>query len=283
MSSDQNEGLPKREPPTSGLRGSSEESRLTELAERAWERLQILHYPFRATETEEFQKLTSSLRDLESVILRDPYLADYYQECNAPESERQSEDATAVAATRAYEPPVQRKISHISVMQLQLMEDAYFALRLDRYANSPDNRGWMNLFRRWGRSRIFNAQYERLHATFTKEFTAFYETYVRCYEKTVDERSIPHPWDPKALRTVPPFRGQPERVVLGVYLDSGFIEATPEGNLEIPLARPEPGAHGIADQKGIQYDYATPPSADGSTAPPSGGSTPGAGSSSEGE
>ena len=46
---------------------------------------------------------------------------------------------------------------NLIVMQIQLMEDAYFSLRLDQYANARDNRGWMNLFRRWAQSETFQA------------------------------------------------------------------------------------------------------------------------------
>ena len=68
---------------------------------------------------------------------------------------------------------------NVIAMQIQLMEDAYFALRLDLYANARDNRGWMNLFRRWGRSDVSTTASVMLHWNYSNDFVTFYCNYIQ--------------------------------------------------------------------------------------------------------
>jgi hypothetical protein len=87
--------------------------------------------------------------------------------------ERSSSDVVAVP------PPIDDvRIRHVVAMQLQLMEDTFYTLRLDRYANAPDNSGWVNLFRRWANSSTFQRHASALQTTFSREFMHFYRHYL---------------------------------------------------------------------------------------------------------
>jgi hypothetical protein len=150
---------------------------------------------------------------------------------------------------------------HLALDQLRLMEDAYYVLRLDRHANAPDNRGWMNLFRRWGQARRLNEVLRDYEDLFTLEFFEFYVQYIACYVETIDDHPVPHPWDPLGsavraeaadandchTRTRHPsdlgtyFPGWAGKAVRGIYLDPGLREADVRSR-PIPLVTP--GAQG---------------------------------------
>lgn len=118
-------------------------------------------------------------------------------------------------------------------MQLRLMERTFYVLRLVHFANAPENHGWMNLFREWGRDPQFNTHYEALRHTLSPQFVAFYDTYLCRYAETMEKRPIHHPWQPR-----PGDRG------VGVFMDTGRTEP-----LVVP-ASDRPGADGIDDAKG---------------------------------
>ena len=90
--------------------------------------------------------------------------------------------------------PTDAEPVNVAAMQIQLMEDTYFALRLDQYANARDNRGWMNLFRRWGRCRIFQNYFRELQSNYSNDFVAFYCNYIQGWD-TIDRFPLPHAWD----------------------------------------------------------------------------------------
>jgi hypothetical protein len=208
----------------------------------AWRLLQILHTPFRATEQEEFQRLVTMLRDLEKTFRGDPTLCDYYLETMAPGPLEVGGGSWTPHSPKAV-PDFDCTVRQMAELQARFMEDVFFVLRLDRFANAPDNRGWMNLFRRWGRSPRFNAVFDQIHSTLTSDFVAFYDVHLFMYMNPIDTYPVPHPWTPIALRTHwesprPPDRsmGQPldvrarapePRVITGVYLDSGIREEGP--------------------------------------------------------
>jgi hypothetical protein len=139
------------------------------------------------------------------------------------------------------------------------MEDAFYSLRLDRYVNAPDNRGWMNLFRRWGNAPAFQEHVLLLERTFSKQFIEFYRDYI---EKWPDDVPVPHPWDVRAAvhgRTAALYAGSTQRglercasregaqIPRGIFLDAGRREVGPP----IPLAEPDPvrsGQHGHAGE-----------------------------------
>lgn len=203
------------------------------MLDTAWRELLFEHMPFGVVSTDERERLLRSLRDIERIFSEatDVRELDYYQEANfgaAPKAE-------TVSMT---------KLRHVVLMQAQLMEQAYFALTLSRSANAPSNRGWMNLFRRWAGSQTFNDWFDRYRELFSRQFVAFYDNYLRFYNRTIDVAPVPHPWDPQIPLTAhappPADEEQQQRETLwreagmpvparpwripGVFLDSGIVE-----------------------------------------------------------
>ena len=240
----------------------------------SWLRLQILHTPFRAIEQDEYSTLTESLQGLERLFLERPTLESYYRECFAPETEWQMPIIGPDGRPQAL--PESSEIDHVAAIQAQFMEDVFYALRLDRYGNAPDNRGWMNLFRRWGRSPTFNRRLDQLRSMFGLDFLEFYDLYLRYYQHRIDELPIPHPWDsdqdredrrppllappaktggvPHPSATVGPSAPpadqslqQPEKnLVPGIFLDPGIREVKRRGPAsgERPVESPSKSSPG---------------------------------------
>jgi hypothetical protein len=197
----------------------------------AWQELVYRHTPFRAVGNEEFQALLQRVTDLERLFLEDRDLDAYYTSQRAslpPDVERRL--------------PLE-KIIHVVAIQLQIMEDAFFSLRLDRHANAPDNRGWLNLFRRWSKGRMFQEYADQLAETFSEHFVAFYEQYIKGWEADIP---VPHPWDMQVKAEDTPFlRATKDALVKcqseawpsakrgkGVFLDPGRVEAGRHGAYE---------------------------------------------------
>ncbi|OFW09935.1 MAG: hypothetical protein A3H96_02715 [Acidobacteria bacterium RIFCSPLOWO2_02_FULL_67_36] len=219
-----------------------------------WQELLLRNTPFRAAEDEDYQDLLRQLKDLERLFLERPDLGSYYAECmqvSAPPPAAQPVPSGAPLADTV----------HVSAMQLQLMEDAYYSLRLDQYANSPDNRGWMNLFRRWAWSATFQWHCGQLQSTFSEQFVEFFEKYIRAWE-SIDQEPIPHPWDvPETPTPAVPYaaqfaagirraleRSDKHRRVGGLYLDPGRREAgSPAGR---PPGPREQTQHPVDGQRG---------------------------------
>jgi hypothetical protein len=149
----------------------------------AWQDLVYQHTPFRAVGNEDFDSLLEKLAELERLFLGEVRLADYYREC--------------MRLPLSFKPTVESDDStrHVAAMQLHLFEDAFYALRLDQYANAPDNRGWMNLFRRWGSSPTFRQHVTELEDTFSKASMQFYRHYIEGWPSDVP---VPHRWDVEA-------------------------------------------------------------------------------------
>ena len=263
---------------------------------KAWQRLQVLHTPDRRVDAEDYRWIVDWLAALERLFLDRGDLEPYYEECFAPEN---SDAARSPAKLTS-------QVAHVATIQAQFMEEVYYTLSLNRHGNAVDNRGWMNLFRRWGRSPNFNARLDQIRSTLTMEFLIFYDYYLRHYRCRIDEDPIPHPWDSAERRRDPrgpdalPERtgGDPDPDCLkdqpasnrdrrrrlkvpepaelpGVYLDSGVREAgsKPEGMEEAI----HPQASGRSD---ATKPPAQAPSADRAPQPPkdspggSGGRTP---------
>jgi hypothetical protein len=140
--------------------------------------------------------------------------------------------------------------------QLRLMERAFYVLRLGQYANAPENCGWMNLFREWGRDSHFNTSYGTLKQTLSPDFRTFYDTYICDYKESIDQHPIRHPWHSKQ---------EGDRGV-GLFMDIGRTEPP-----VVPAAT-RPGADGVDNTKG--RTGADPKSADAGTATSSEGSAP---------
>ena len=159
-----------------------------------WAYLLFLHSPFKASDSPEFQRTTDTFVRLEQMFLTDSDLRDYYAECclqKAP-TEISEQILKRIGPKRGH---MYIKIAQACAMQMQLMEQVFFALRLDRYANALDNRGWMNFFRRWGNAPTFKKQFDERQATFSSDFVAFYNKYIKD-RKPIESERVPHPWDP---------------------------------------------------------------------------------------
>ena len=205
-----------------------------------WDGLRIQHSPFKAADSTEFRELTQQLGELEKLFLETPSLNWYYVECmDLPGKGIRPEDAVV---------PV-----NVIAMQIQLMEDTYFAVRLDLYANARDNRGWMNLFRRWGRSEVFNDCFGDLHWNYSNDFVAFYCNYIQHWWQ-IDHLPIPHAWDVAADLDENDEYTHPSAVICsgrkapGLFQDNGRMEArAPEPGervVKTPVIHPPPGQHG---------------------------------------
>ena len=115
----------------------------------------------------QFVELQEQLSQLEESY-GDPEIAAYsyhiYPEI-APEDGR----------NRDWSPEQKRRIFHFCNQQMQLMENVFLALRLDREfnRNHPMNRGWMNLFRRWVATERFLEAWGISIGTFSVSFGEF--------------------------------------------------------------------------------------------------------------
>jgi hypothetical protein len=220
---------------------------------KAWQRLQILHTPSRTTDPDEYRWIVDWLASFERLLLEHPNLEPYYQECFA------SERGGSVGASMPARSP---QIDHVATIQAQFMEEVFYVLSLDRHANASDNRGWMNLFRRWGRSATFNARLDELRSLLTMHFLTFYDLYLRNYPQRIDEEPVPHPWDSRARRRDP--RGLdalPERTG-GMPGPAHLIEDEPSTAGQRPSApqQPEQGElPGIFLDPGIREAGRKPP------------------------
>jgi hypothetical protein len=253
------------------------------LIDRAWLQLLILHTPFVPLDQDEYARLIDRYRELEELILDDPELQEYYAETFLEEGEAKKWlNAAGTRGTDAIPGPTPHwKIHHIAAIQAQLMEDVFYSSRLDRFANASENRGWMNLFRRWGNSQVFRTRFDTMRPTFSRDFVDFYDYYIREH-RSIDVSPVPHPWDPPERRrddrkSIPPLSDDDEEwakslpetpederpLFPGVYLDSGIREAEPR-KPQTPQARP--GSHAGGPEKASASS--TPPPAPPPAPPP---------------
>ena len=193
----------------------------TERMEAALEQLRIEHLPFRRAAPEALRELEGLRMLAEEQVTSDPRLADYYAE------------AWTMAKTETSVPKM--ALRRVALLQLQLMERAFYLLQLQRYANAPENAGWIELFRRWGASPRFNEVFDEVGGTLTPDFRTFYVTYLRLNppQPSATRPFIHHPW-----------LAQPDARGRGVFMDSGLVEAkleftmTPGAGGEIRFERP---------------------------------------------
>ncbi len=90
---------------------------------------------------------------------------------------------------------------------LQVMENAWIALKMESRSDHPMNRGWMNIFRRWAGSETFQQMWPVFRGQFNRDFIDFCEDELRL-----------HPGQTEHVRTVD--------------LDSGVLERA----LRVPRA-----------------------------------------------
>jgi hypothetical protein len=238
----------------------------------AWLQLQLVHTSYRHMDAKEYRELSIRLEAIEQLFLKRPSLESYYNQCCAPEENEAISGPTAPVYDTS-------EVRHVGAIQVQFLEDMFYVLELDRHANAPDNRGWMNLFRRWGRSPTFNHRLDALRSTLTLGFLEFYDFYLRYHPCRIDEKPIPHPWDAKSRRrdyrgrdrtpSVPPTGGapgpcgepstrestKPGDLFPGLFLDSGIKEVEDRSPTD-PDARSgqdtvgSPGGGGPVEPKG---------------------------------
>ena len=220
----------------------------------AWDDLLIHHSPFKAADSDHFRELTKTLNELEHVVIENPGLHAYYRECMMP--------ADTIAAPATDVTPIDP--INLIVMQIQLMEDAYFSLRLDQYANAHDNRGWMNLFRSWAQSKTFQRHFRQLQTMYSNDFVTFYCHYIHNWG-LIDTDPLPHAWDvmhatESGLHTIA--WECRRRGARGFFLDPGRREARePDDRTKFAPQEPQP----LSGQRGSTLAGETTPPA----APPS--------------
>jgi hypothetical protein len=218
---------------------------------RAWQRLMSLHMPFHLASDAVYARLIGGLSDIEELFLARPTdadLASYYNECTRELDDVPQADTTS-PTPRSSE--LAGSVRHVAALQVQFMEEVFKGFRLDRYANAPDSRGWMNTFRRWGCSPRFKAQFDNMEETLTESFVVFFYHHVRDSALRIEVRPVPHPWDPprpratKALpRTLHGLRGlmKHEDREAGIFLDSGISEPRPPQGMSTRTATQQSGA-----------------------------------------
>jgi hypothetical protein len=203
--------------------------------EGAWRELLRLHMPFHDGDEEARERLHGRLREIERLFAERRDSLAYYR---AESFEGQPFPPLAMNAD----------LRHVATLQVRLMEEAYDALRLHRYANAPANRGWMNLFRRWGNSPTFVAHFETMGTMVGEAFARFFDHYLSG-RGPIEEEPLPHPWDehatprptPEASGVSAPRRVTPKGRAPGVYLDSGIIETTARSDrAESPMTQNMP-------------------------------------------
>jgi hypothetical protein len=208
----------------------------------AFERLRLEHLAFRRAEVDEVRELEQLHLAILTHVAERPGLSSYFAEAWGCETT----PAGNVAGT-----PASENIHVVVVMQLRVMERAFLLLRLGLYGNARENRGWMNLFRRWGRSARFHAAFELLEDTLSPELRRFYRDYIHGRDP-IEKASIHHPWQrPKGERA------------RGVFMDSGLTEAGVDGAGSSAQVRPAAG--GVVDakgQSGRDQGFENPPPSD---------------------
>jgi len=195
------------------------------LMEDALEDLRARHLPFRRAEKSEEGDLEELRLQILTEVTASRDLEDYYR------------DAWGVGRPKEAFGPVTTDIRRIAVMQVELMVRAFTVLQLQRYGNAPENRGWMVLFRAWGRSYRFQRVFDELKPTLAPDFADFYRLYLHDLPQNASlHRTMPvhHPWlRPKDCRGV------------GFFMDSGIVE----GEIDVEV---RPGTGGITDSRGSE-------------------------------
>jgi GNAT superfamily N-acetyltransferase len=141
-------------------------------ADRFFETLQAYWTPPPPGMHESFLGQWKEFVELENRLRWDESLAEYDQEMY-PELVTLlgfSGEGRMPAAAEAARP---RAVLHMCVQQLRLMEQVFLALRLDRHHAHTMNRGWMNLFMRWGAHPVMGLLWPSLKARYSKNFVEF--------------------------------------------------------------------------------------------------------------
>ena len=126
------------------------------------------------------------------------------------------EAGASVAQTTSYglpdEPDSLRHGFYFCNQMIQLMEDVYLDLELEKHWAHPDNRGWMNLFRHWSWASMFRATWAMSAATYGARFQDFCRRHLDLDFGDLEARSV--------------FRGSAEELAAGAdrLLELNFAE-----------------------------------------------------------
>lgn len=169
-------------------------------------RLLSAHASFRAVDEPAYWKASAGLAEIERTLAGDPDRRWYYEECYP----------AAAGGQPAVAPAPRPSVTGVFLAQARLMEQVCLKVDLERHGNAPDNRGWMNVFRAWGRSPTFQAEFAAAKDLFVRKVVEFYTTHIQGRPPIAHE-PIPHPWDVNFPKDAP-----------RVFLDPGLREAGSE-------------------------------------------------------
>lgn len=125
---------------------------------------------------ESFLQETTALIDIEQQLRDDPHLVHYDTQLYPELKTILGISDSVVAASAIVPSPTgqrERSLLHLCHAQIQLMENVFLAVQLDKYHAHPLNRGWMNLFRRWAVADDFRQLWPVLRGGFSKAFVDF--------------------------------------------------------------------------------------------------------------
>ena len=106
---------------------------------------------------------------------------------------------------------------------IQLMENVYLDLRLEEWHDHPDNRGWMNMFRRFAGAGMLRVTWAIMGATFGARFQSFCERRFRLGEhgmETANAGTVRHILDGRAAASA----GLPEQAIVAALAAAGEVE-----------------------------------------------------------
>lgn len=104
-----------------------------------------------------------------------------------PLSEKPAETVTPGDTDASLTAEGVRKIFHVCNMQMQLMENVFIALRLDKVTHRTHylNRGWINLFQRWAQAPLFRRAWAVSIGTYSVSFQTFCEEVLKLESQVV--------------------------------------------------------------------------------------------------
>lgn len=121
---------------------------------------------------ESFLNQQEALLGLEIKLRDDPDLKRYDLEIYPEIVSLLGADPAALAAGN------EQAALHFFNMQIDLMENIFLALELEKYYAYAMNRGWMNLFRRWATTPTFQTLWPGLRGGYSRQFVEFVEDHL---------------------------------------------------------------------------------------------------------
>lgn len=152
---------------------------------RAW------HPPSASTQTS-FTRLTRTLAGIYATLGNDRELAPLHREIysefpglpgGAPPPGDGDTDGGADTTVKSF---------YLCNSLIQLMEDVYIDLRLEREYRHPDNRGWMNLFQHWAQADTFRKAWALSAPSYGLRFQSFCQ---RQFDLSLGRTTLRSLWD----------------------------------------------------------------------------------------